>query len=230
MKLSKRLELVASFVKEGGCLADIGTDHGYIPIALVTREVVSTAIAMDVRRGPLDHAAGNIRAQHLEGKIKTRLSDGLDKLESGEAQTVVIAGMGGELVIHILDQGRRLWDQVNQWVLSPQSELHKVRRYLEDQGFCIVREDMVKEDGKYYTVMDVSKGRMECLTDAQALYGKSLIQDKNPVLAEFLKREQRLLEGIVKQLSVQKTQAAGERSQTLRRQLGWIEEALYEMQ
>ena len=102
MKLSKRLELVASFVPKGSRIADIGTDHGHLPICLVEQGICPGAVAMDVGRGPLGRANAHIREHGLSGVIETRLSDGLARLRPGEADTVVMAGMGGQLVIHIL--------------------------------------------------------------------------------------------------------------------------------
>lgn len=178
MKLSKRLEMVVSFAgreqKKAGAeemrsrgepgtaprrVADVGTDHGYVPIALVLRDPEVRVVAMDVRPGPLERARAHIREQGLEERIETRLGDGVEKLKEGEADTVIIAGMGGELVIHILEGGRRLWDAVGRWILSPQSELDKVRRYLDSHGFIITDEAMVEEDGKYYTVMEAARRR-----------------------------------------------------------------------
>lgn len=230
MKLSKRLELVASFVKEGSTVADLGTDHGYIPIVLVERGVAGGAIAMDVRTGPLLRAREHIRLHGLEDRIETRLSDGARLLEPGEADTVVIAGMGGELVIHILEEGRHLWNSVDQWVLSPQSELWKVRRFLKEQGFLISREGMVEEDGKYYTVMEAVRGEMGEMTRAQLLYGKCLIQDKNPVLGDFLRKEEKQMKTIRGRLANQRSKAAARRLRELKWELLWVKEARNEMQ
>lgn len=229
MKLSKRLEMVASFVQEGSNLADVGTDHGYIPIALVSKGVVKSAIAMDVRKGPLERAKEHIFRHRLEDRIETRLSDGVMQLNKGEADAVVIAGMGGELVIHILEEGRHLWEDIGQWVLSPQSELDKVRHYLKDSGFLITKESMIFEEGKYYTVMNVIRGEMEEMTPAGYLYGKCLIRDKNPSLKAFLEKERAQLEKILEQLYGQESQASRERTKALKEQLRWIEEAQDEM-
>ena len=155
MKLSDRLETVLSFVACEGTAADIGTDHGYVPIELVRRKLVKRALAMDVQKGPLSRAEKNVKAAGLEEKIETRLSDGLNKLRPGEAETVIIAGMGGELLIHILEQGERMWESVNQWVCSPHSEIPKVRRWLWEHKFPIVRESMVYEEEKYYTILSL---------------------------------------------------------------------------
>lgn len=230
MRLSKRLELVASFVKEGSILADLGTDHGYIPIALIERGVAGGAVAMDVRAGPLLRAGKHIRMHGLEDRIETRLSDGAMLLKPGEADTVVIAGMGGELVIHILEGGRHLWDSVDQWVLSPQSELWKVRRFLKEQGFMISREAMVEEDGKYYTVMEAARGEMGEMTEAQLCYGKCLIRDKDPVLRDYLRKEEKQMEAIRLQLEASGSKGAGERLKELLRELLRLKEAQHEMQ
>ena len=104
--LSKRLEAVAGLIKRNGTLADVGTDHGYIPIAMVLRGHVEKAIAMDLRTGPLERARKHITAYGLEDRIETRLSDGVSALAKNEADSIVVAGMGGELVIHILETGK----------------------------------------------------------------------------------------------------------------------------
>lgn len=135
MDLSKRLTAVASLVTAGYTVADIGTDHAYIPISLVERGTVPGAVAMDVNRGPLERAAENIRAHGLEGKIRTRLSDGFSALECGEADSAVIAGMGGGLTIRILKEGAAVASTLKECILQPQSEIEKVRAFLLEEGF-----------------------------------------------------------------------------------------------
>ena len=225
MIVSKRLELVASFVPEGSRIADIGTDHGYIPIFLTEKGICQSALAMDVREGPLSRAREHIREKNLEDRIQVRLGDGLKELRPGEADTVVIAGMGGQLVIHILEEGRHMWDSVKTWILSPQSELDKVRRYLEQEGFMICREAMTLDEGKYYTVMAAARGRMKYEEPWEYLYGKLLIQAKDPVLLDFLNQEEKRLKGILGALEGQDTPGAEAARQTAVRQLDWIKEA-----
>ena len=225
MKLSDRLTMVASFVKEGSNIADIGTDHGYVPIYLAESGRIGHGLAMDVRTGPLMRAKEHIRQHKLEDVIETRLSDGVEKLEPGEADTVIVAGMGGELVIHILEDGKRLWNQVEHWILSPQSELDKVRKFLAEHGFFIEREEMLLEDGKYYTIMDAVRGDMGALTPWECLYGPCLIREKNPVLGEFLEKEETLLERILSGISGQEGESAKRRAEELKEQLAWIQRA-----
>lgn len=230
MKLSKRLELVASFVEPGSRVADIGTDHAYIPIWLVSQGTASSALAMDVRPGPLKIAKEHISNYRLENRITTRLSDGVKELEPMEADTVVIAGMGGELVIHIMEDGRHVWDSVKSWILSPQSELYKVRKYLEVQGFDIVREDMVCDEGKYYTVMKVVRGSMSLQKDAYYVYGRYLTKHKNPVLKEYLDKEAASYGKVLAQLEQHETEGSRARKEEVRQQLTWIKEIQDELQ
>ena len=108
MELSKRLKTVAGMITEGHRLADIGTDHAYVPIALCRRGIIPSAIAMDVNPGPLQRAREHIHAYQLEEKIQVRLSDGLKELSPGEVDTILIAGMGGLLTVRILENGKHL--------------------------------------------------------------------------------------------------------------------------
>ena len=154
-ELSKRLQAVADLVTPGMRLADVGTDHAYIPIYLTQNGLVPSAIAMDINKGPLERADTHILEHGLDGKIVTRLSDGLVNLKMEEADTMIAAGMGGGLVIHILNEDPAKTRSLKELILQPQSELAKVRRYLEEHRFRIVAEDMVEEDGKYYPIMKV---------------------------------------------------------------------------
>lgn len=134
MELSRRLYAVASLVTEGASVADIGTDHGYIPIYLVQKQIASKVIALDINGGPLERAKMHIIGHNLKGKIETRLSDGLQAVEPGEVDTIIAAGMGGGLIIRILEEGREVVDQLKACVLQPQSEIWKVRKFLAGSG------------------------------------------------------------------------------------------------
>lgn len=228
MKLSRRLETIASFVPEGSRVADIGTDHGYIPIHLVQEGKAKHAIAMDVREGPLLRARAHIQKAGLQNYVEVRLSDGLLKLEQNEADCVVIAGMGGELMIHILEEGRDLWESISCWVLSPHSELDKVRRFLEEEAFFIWRETMIKEEGKYYSVMGVSRKPGAAAADGREIsyrYGRGMLESKDPVLKEYLIKEEEQLEQIMSGLSVSETESARRRMEELKLELAYNKEA-----
>lgn len=234
MKLSKRLETIAQMVpsKEDGRavrVADIGTDHGFVPIWLLLHDRAETAIAMDVRKGPLLRAHEHIQQYGLSDRIEVRLSDGLEKLNPGEVQTVVIAGMGGELMLRIIKDGGHVRDTIQHWVLSPQSELEEFRRGLEELGLSIRKEIMLEEDGKYYTVMLAEPGAMHYESAYEYRYGKYLLDQKSPVLAEFLVREKHLLEQILKQLKEQAGEGAKKRLVQVEKERLEVEKALREM-
>jgi len=230
IKLSKRLHTIASFAEPGCRAADIGTDHAYIPIDLIQREIAEHVIAMDVRRGPLIRARDHIARYRLKDRIETRLSDGLSKLHSGEADTVIIAGMGGELMLRILAEGCHVWESVKQWILSPQSEIEEFRRGLEELGFSIGKETMLCEEGKYYTVMLVRRGQMHYDDAFRYRYGDLLIREKHPVLLEFLDREEHTLKKIRNRLSGQHTVGANLRKQEVEAALRQVKETYHAMQ
>ena len=231
MELSSRLKTIASFVSEGMCVADIGTDHGYIPIYLTSEGMTDKAYAMDVNRGPLERAGENIRKEGLDGRIECILSDGMEKLPI-DADSVVIAGMGGDLMEQILmGRGDRLF-RLSELVLSPQSHWEKVRRFLHSHGFAIEKEALIKEDGKYYIVIKAVRGRESYRESWQYSYGTYLTGLKNPLMKEYLKKElkdkQKILDSFEGKDSEHLRRRAGELSCIIRE----IKEALknYEMQ
>ena len=205
------MKAVASMVTPGNVLADIGTDHGYVPISLVQRKRIPRAIAMDINKGPLQSACEHIAEFQLEEFIETRLSDGVKKLEVGEVDSILIAGMGGELVVHILTEGMEVCRNAKELILQPQSELEKVRQFLREKKFKIVDEDMVIEDGKYYPMMKVVPveedefwGNIpEEAIKACDLYGPLLLKNGNPSLRKFLVKQHKQLEKILKELDKQ---------------------------
>lgn len=201
MELSKRLYAVAGLVTEGVSVADIGTDHGYVPIYLIKNKIASKVIAMDINRGPLERARMHIIGHGLKGQIETRLSDGLKMINPGEVDGMIAAGMGGALVIKILEDSRQVVESLKFAVLQPQSEISKVRKYLWNNNLVIIDEDMVEEDGKFYPMMKVIHGKPEQYEEYEYIYGKKLLEKKHPVLQKFLLREQYIQESIVGQLS-----------------------------
>lgn len=207
IRLSNRLSALASLVSNGHRLADIGTDHGYIPIYLCQTGIIPSAIAMDIGKGPLQQATAHIKQQGLSNRIRTRLSDGLTALQPGEADTILIAGMGGGLVMKILSQGTHALTGSEELILQPQSEIAQVRAYLRTHGFRILEEEMILEDGKYYPMMKVvqetaSDQREETVqVQVEDAFGPVLLQKKHPVLKEWLQRELKTVDTVCRQLA-----------------------------
>ena len=233
LRLSERLKLVASFVPEGSRVADIGTDHGYVPIYLAETGKIKSALAMDVRKGPLARADEHIEEYRRDAgdaaiSLETRLSNGLEKLHAGEADTVIIAGMGGELEISILENGKQLWGSIPHWIF-----------YLKKNGFFIEDEAMILDEGKFYTVIKAGfgsegKDTVSCETVPEYRFGAVLIRRRDAVLKQYLLKEEKRVEGILKGFAGKKEEelTAGQTAacRTLKEELLCIREAQDEMQ
>lgn len=231
LQISRRLKAVAALVSPGLVLADVGCDHGYIPIYLIQKGQIPRAIAMDINQGPLLRAREHIREWGLEAYIETRLSDGLKALEPGEAQCLVIAGMGGPLMERILTQGAPILKDMKELILQPQSEIGHFRQFLAENGYRIIEEDMVEEEKKYYPMMKAVQGSMNYTKKAEYLYGKKLLEKRHPVLREFLEKEDRASRELLKKLTQVETSSAEKRKEELQEEIRNREEALayYEM-
>ena len=200
MELSKRLQAVADLVTAHYKLADIGTDHAYIPIYLTQQKKITEAVALDVNEGPLQRAEEHIRENGLEAEIETRLSNGFQALQPGEVQSAVIAGMGGGLVIRILTEGEEVVRKLEECILQPQSEIEKVRAFLLEKGYEFLEEDMVCEDGKYYPMMRVEHGSMKLPAKGELEYGNPALQRSIGVWSAYLRAEQGKTDVILKTL------------------------------
>ena len=226
VKLSNRLLAVASFVTDGNVLADVGTDHGYIPIYLMQEKRIPRAIAMDINAGPLERAKEHIAMYGLGDYIETRLSDGVAALAPGEVDAILVAGMGGGLVMHILEEGKEVCQTAKELILQPQSELERVRNYLWLNGYVILEENIVLEDEKFYPMMRVqyqNVNNAECAENVLfCRYGKLLLEKKHPVLKEYLEREQKLYTGILENL---KQTAVSEKT---KERMAEVEEVLHD--
>lgn len=223
--LSERLKRLAQMVSEGNRLADIGTDHGYLPIELVRTKRIPSAIAMDVRKGPLSKAEEHIKEAGLEEYIELRLSDGLEKLVPGEADTVVMAGMGGRLMTKILDRWEDL-SSVKEWIFSPQSELDLFRNYIAKRGLLIVEEDLISEDDKFYFIMKTVPGEAYELDEMSAEFGPLLLAKRHPVLKQYLANEMHLILDLMDILGKSESEKAKQRMDVLNKKCVLISNAI----
>ena len=227
MQLSERLRAAAGMVTKGNVVADIGCDHAYTSVYLCQAGIAPRVIAMDVNKGPLLGAKAHVEEAGLSEQIDIRLSDGLQKLLPGEADTVLLCGMGGLLMIKILSDYPETTASVKELILQPQSEPAQVRRFLHNRGYEITGEHMLKEDGKFYVLMravkSVSPQRSE--TECEYQYGKLLLEEKNRVLLAYLEREHRLRRDVLAALSGQNTENARMRRESLQQEFLLIEEA-----
>lgn len=196
MILTERLRKVAEYVNNSDCLADIGTDHGYVPIFCVTQGRAKTAVASDISIGPLNIAQKNIEKYLLSDKISTRISNGFENFEKGSFDTAVIAGMGGLLINEILENGKRKFSDKTHIILQPMIAQSEVRRYLSNNGFIIEKENLAKEGNKIYNIFLCKKG-VERLSEFDIYVGKRLLEDKNPLFLKYIDGKIRTLEKII---------------------------------
>lgn len=186
MKLSPRLQAIADFVPEGAVVADIGTDHGYIPVYLVSNKISSKIIATDINIGPLRNASSYINKKKFGENIETRLGNGLNCLLPNEVDTIVIAGMGGLLIAEILEDSTEIAETAKYFILQPMVASEELRRFLYNSKYRIVEEKLAKEGNKLYEIMLVTHGEDKVEKDIFFEIGKKLVENKDKYLEEFL--------------------------------------------
>ena len=201
--LSNRMQALTDMVTPGTVVTDVGCDHGFVSVYLVQKGISPRVIAMDVRSGPLEHAREHIREYGLEDSIETRLSDGLHCLETGEAAGMICAGMGGPLMEKILTEGRQQARSFQELILQPQSEIPHFRAFLMEEGYLLLDENIIYEEGKYYFMMKVrwlgemsdeavrqqatDSWKADCGEPGLAeQFGPLLLSRRDPVLSDYL--------------------------------------------
>ena len=201
MILTQRLKLIYSIIPKCNTIADIGTDHGYIPIYCTLNGVCKAALAMDVNEGPLERAQAHIDKYNLGDKISTRLSDGLQKLAPGEADVVVIAGMGGPLIAEIIESGKNVVTDNTTLILQPMIAPKELREYLYGSEFEITDEYVCREENKFYNIFKVKKGNFEP-SQKDLFIGRNLKQNSPDDFGEYIEYKirvaQKILNGLKK--------------------------------
>ena len=198
--ISKRLELVASFVPQGAILLDVGSDHAYLPIELVERGQIERAIAGEVVDGPYQSAVKNVEAHGLKEKIQVRLANGLAAFEEEDQVSVItIAGMGGRLIATILEEGLDKLANVERLILQPNNREDDLRIWLQDNGFQIVAESILGEAGKFYEILVVEAGQMK-LSASDIRFGPFLSKEVSPVFVQKWQKEAAKLEFALSQI------------------------------
>lgn len=201
MKLSARLEKIVGLVDKGVRLADIGTDHAYIPIELLKSGKIDFAILSDINKGPLENARKEIRRQGLADKTDLRLGSGLEVLESGEVDQVIIAGMGGILIADLIEKKLGLCKSLDKMILQPMQAQEDLRSYLNKRGFSIIDEYLVREDFRIYEIMEVRYGGgTQDIDDIYYEIPTKLIEKKDPLLPDLLDKKIRENKSILEKL------------------------------
>lgn len=217
MKLSARLEKIVDLVGKDVRLADIGTDHGYIPIELLKSEKINYAILSDINKGPLENARKEIERQGLVNKTDLRLGSGLEVLDTNEVDQVIIAGMGGILISDLIEKKLDLCKKLDKMILQPMQAQEDLREYLNMRGFYIIEEHLVKEDFRLYEIMEVVyRGKVEEIDPIYYEIPIRLIEKKDPLLGALLEKKLRENRSILEKLD-KSTQGQGENKSILGR-------------
>ena len=189
MNIGDRLEVIGKLVPHGCVLADIGTDHAYLPVWLLEQGKIASAIAGDIAEGPCLAAKNTVSMHGMKGKVEVRLGSGLKVLQTGEADCIAIAGMGASTMIEILEADMSLAVEAKRLVLQPMAGAASLRKWLIQNGWHIVAEDLVADGRHLYEIMAVERGESEAFSDAVLEIGPSLIEAKHPLLAKQFARQ-----------------------------------------
>ena len=160
MKLSNRLMTIAKLVPNNSIVADIGTDHGFVPAYLIENRISKKVIGTDISKGSLDKIIEYVKELGFEDRIDTRLGDGLEVIKPYEVDTLIVAGMGGLLIKEILEKNKAVSDSIINFILQPMVAGKELREYLISNNFEILKEKLIKEDNKYYEIIYAKKGKI----------------------------------------------------------------------
>ena len=188
-KLSQRLQKIANMVPQGATVADIGTDHGFLPCWLASERRVKKVIACDVNEQPLELARKNIRELQLEYKISTRLGDGLQVLIPGEVDVVTISGMGGGLMQNILENSPKVVDSLQRIILQPNVGADRIRVWAEKNQWHVAEEDLVLENGRFSIILAIEPGREVPMSAVEIFLGPQLLKKQHPLLGAYINEE-----------------------------------------
>ena len=195
IKINDRLLTAVPFVRKGKRFADIGTDHGYLPIYLLDKRIINFAIAADINRGPLDKAEENIERFGMNGSIRTVLCDGLRGINASEVDDVAIFGMGGELIVKIIDEAPWLKREDKRVILQPMTHPEKLREYLANNGYKIIGETLSFDRDKIYqTICAEYDGETRKYDSFTLHFGEFILAQKTALLVELLENTRKKLE------------------------------------
>lgn len=226
MKLSKRLLIIAGLVPKNSVVADVGTDHGYIPAYLIANKISKKVIGSDISKGSLDKIIDYVKEIGFEKEIEPRLGDGLKILKPYEVDTVIIAGMGGVLIKEILDNDKNITNSITNFILQPMIGAKELRMYLMENNFEIIKEELAKEENKYYEIIYAKKGKGYIAKDIYYEIGEELILEKHPEVKDFVENKIMMAEGILKELEGKETEKTQKRYKELLNRIQEYKEVL----
>lgn len=228
-ELSQRLTVVGDAIPKGARLADIGSDHAYLPVALMLVEKISYAVCGEVVAGPFHSAQKQVAKSGLTEKIVVRLADGLEAIKrTDEINAITIAGMGGTLIANILENGKTQGQLTGKerLILQPNVGEANVRLWLQKEGYQIVGENILAENDKIYEVIVAEKTEQQQeLSEKEVFFGPYLLAEKNNVFLKKWRQEQQALKKVLAQLQKAKV-IPEEKVAEIQKELSWIEEVV----
>lgn len=221
-----RLECIKYMVSKCSIAADIGTDHGYVAEMLLRDNICEKVIATDLNEGPLNRAVEHLKSVNLSDQCDFRLGSGLTVLNENEADALVIAGMGGELIADIIETSRDIALKATQLILQPMTTADKLRRYLNENGFKIIDENIVKELHHYYFIIKAVPGIDEVENEIFFEISKILLEKNDPLMTEYLNKLLNINENIIRSIEKNNNSDYNEKIDTLKKKNSKIRELM----
>ncbi len=221
-----RLECIKSMVSKCKVAADIGTDHGYVAEMLLKDNICDMVIATDLNEGPLNRAVEHLTSLELNDRCDFRLGSGLTVLKENEADALIIAGMGGELIADILEASKSIALNATQLILQPMTTADRLRCYLYENGFKIIDENIVKELHHYYFIIKAVPGKDEAEDERYYEISKILLSKKDPLMTEYLNRLLNINENIIRSIEKNNNSVYNEKIEILNRKNDKIRELM----
>lgn len=232
LNLSKRLQIIASFLPENAYFADIGTDHAYLPCYVCLKDSTAQAIASEVKKGPYNRALQTVNKYGLADKIDVRIGDGLQIIDetTDKIEQLIIAGMGGSLITNILNEGKTKLTSVQRLILQPNVAEHLVRDWLYTHNYAITQEVILEENDHLYEVIVADRSlkqpyatEKEC-REKQLLFGPLLIEEKSALFYKKWTKQLEHLQRLV--LQMEQSEQAKRKKSEFKQQIRWIQEVL----
>lgn len=226
MNISTRLKTIANMVDKCGVVADIGTDHAYLPIYLIKQGICKEAIASDINKGPVERASENVRREGLDSKICCKLGSGFNTLKPGDADCAIIAGMGGNLIRDIIEDKKEVFENLNYAIFQPVQNPEVLRQYIYDKGFEVIDEELCIDDNKFYEIIKVRYS--EKPRDVEDIYyeiGEKLVEKKHALLNKYIEYKLEKYNNIIKYIS-EDTELAEKRKQDIWDKIKKLEDLL----
>ena len=218
IKLSQRLQAIADFVPQGACVADIGTDHGFLPCYLAQKGQAVKVFACDINAQPLALAQKNVMDYNVADVVSTRLGNGLAVMEPGEVDVVTIAGMGGSLMIEILDAAPLVVDKLKRIILQPNVGAEAVRIWAEKNRWHIVQEELVRENDRFSVIIAMEPGRnLNSMTPVELFLGPELLKQQHSLLGLYISEEWDKAQMVLAQLAKSDSEESRRKEQQIKR-------------